>query len=72
MALQHGEDMIEVACNLLDPSNVDGARVQQEVERLAKEQNMIVGKGYFTDLSKERIIERYLELEVGTRSLVKR
>ncbi|KAJ0111676.1 hypothetical protein Patl1_02183 [Pistacia atlantica] len=50
MALAHGEDVIEVACNLLEPSKVGGDKVQLEVERLAGEEGMAVGKGYFTDL----------------------
>eukprot|EP00257_Ricinus_communis_P025487 XP_025012901.1 uncharacterized protein LOC8284963 [Ricinus communis] len=61
MALAHGDDIIEVACNLLEPSKVGGERVQQEVERLAEEEGMAVGKGYFTDLSQEKIIESYLK-----------
>ncbi|XP_058087559.1 uncharacterized protein LOC131234579 isoform X2 [Magnolia sinica] len=62
MALTHGEDTIEVACNLLDPSQVGADQVQLEVERLAREERMNVGKGYFTDLSQEEIIENYLKL----------
>ncbi|KAG6752458.1 hypothetical protein POTOM_044688 [Populus tomentosa] len=62
MALAHGNDVIEVACNLLEPSNVGGEMVQQEVERLAKEEGMAVGKGYFTDFSQDKIIENYLKL----------
>ncbi|KAM3702531.1 hypothetical protein ACB098_04G032700 [Castanea mollissima] len=62
MALAHGEDVTEVACNLLEPSKVGGDRVQQEVERLAREENIAVGKGYFTDLSQEEIVDRYLKL----------
>nr|POE88654.1 hypothetical protein CFP56_47852 [Quercus suber] len=61
MALAHGEDVTEVACNLLEPSKVGGDRVQQEVERLAREENIAVGKGYFTDLSQEEIVDRYLK-----------
>ncbi|KAG6751315.1 hypothetical protein POTOM_045843 [Populus tomentosa] len=61
MALGHGDDVIEVACNLLEPSNVGGEMVQQEVERLAKEEGMAVGKGYFTDFSQDKIIENYLK-----------
>lgn len=61
MALAHGDDVIEVACNLLEPSNVGGEMVQQEVERLAKEEGMAVGKGYFTDFSQDKIIENYLK-----------
>ena len=62
MALAHGEGIIEVACNLLDPSKVDGERVQQEVECLAREEGISVGRGYFTDFSQEEIIQRYLKL----------
>ncbi|KAJ1410717.1 Formiminotransferase, N-terminal subdomain [Sesbania bispinosa] len=62
MALAHGEDVIEVACNLLDPNKVDGERVQHEVERLAKEEGISVGKGYYTDFSHEEIVKRYLKL----------
>lgn len=62
MALAHGDDVIEVACNLLEPSKVGGERVQQEVERLAEEEGIAVGKGYSTDFSQEKIIESYLKL----------
>lgn len=61
MALAHGETVIEVACNLLEPNKVGGDRVQHEVERLAKEEGVTVGKGYFTDLSQEKIIESFLK-----------
>lgn len=62
MALAHGETVIEIACNLLDPSKVGGDIVQLEVERLAEEEGITVGKGYFTDLSQEKIIQSYLNL----------
>ncbi|OVA13900.1 Formiminotransferase [Macleaya cordata] len=62
MALAHGEDMIEVACNLLEPSRITGDQVQLEVEQLAAEEGMTVGKGYFTDFSQEKIVENYLKL----------
>ncbi|XP_015936243.1 uncharacterized protein LOC107462150 isoform X1 [Arachis duranensis] len=62
MALAHGEGVIEVACNLLDPNKVGGERVQNKVECLAKEEGISVGKGYFTDFSQEEIIQKYLEL----------
>ncbi|KAK3007004.1 hypothetical protein RJ639_017365, partial [Escallonia herrerae] len=61
MALVHG-DAIEVACNLLEPSKIGGDQVQLEVERLAEEEGMAVGKGYYTDLSQEEIVESYLKL----------
>lgn len=62
VALAHGEDIIEVACNLLEPSKIGGDKVQLEVERLAREEGMTVGKGYFTDLSQARIIESYMKM----------
>ncbi|KAJ4981259.1 hypothetical protein NE237_032096 [Protea cynaroides] len=62
MALAHGDDLIEVACNLLAPNNVGADEVQFEVERLAGEEGIAVGKGYFTDLSQEKIVENYLKL----------
>ncbi|XP_050383670.1 uncharacterized protein LOC126800357 isoform X1 [Argentina anserina] len=61
MALVHGESVTEVACNLLEPQEVGGDRVQLEVERLAKEEGLTVGNGYFTDLSQGKLIERYLQ-----------
>ncbi|XP_059660986.1 uncharacterized protein LOC132307286 [Cornus florida] len=63
MALVHGEDVIEVACNLLEPSRVGGDQVQLEVERLAQEEDLTLGKGYFTDLPQEKIIDSYLKLD---------
>ncbi|PWA35720.1 Formiminotransferase, N-terminal subdomain-containing protein [Artemisia annua] len=61
MALVHG-DIIEVACNLLEPSEVGGDQVQAAVEQLATDEGVAVGKGYFTDLSQEDIIQTYLKL----------
>ncbi|KAI5340511.1 hypothetical protein L3X38_019785 [Prunus dulcis] len=61
MALAHGESVIEVACNLLEPEKVGGDRVQLEVERLSEEEGIRVGKGYFTDFSQEKLIESYLQ-----------
>lgn len=62
MALAHGNGITEVACNLLDPSNIGAADVQFEVERLAVDEGLAVGKGYFTDFSQEEIIEKYMKL----------
>lgn len=45
MALAHGEGVIEVACNLLDPNKVGGERVQQEVENLGKGRRYFCGEG---------------------------
>lgn len=63
MALTHGDVIIEVACNLLDPSKVGAKDVQLEVERLARKEGLSVGKGYFTDFSQEDIIKRYMSLD---------
>ncbi|XP_058209014.1 uncharacterized protein LOC131321964 isoform X2 [Rhododendron vialii] len=63
MALAHGEDVIEVACNLLEPSEVGGDLVQLEVERIAGEEGLAVRKGYYTDFSQENIIQSYLQLD---------
>ncbi|KAL6975793.1 hypothetical protein U1Q18_024589 [Sarracenia purpurea var. burkii] len=63
MALAHGEDVIEVACNLLDPSRVGGDLVQLQVEKIAGEEGIAVGKGYYTDFPQEEIVERYLKLD---------
>lgn len=60
MALSHGEDLIEIACNLLDPQKVGAAQVQLEIERLAREEGLSVAKGYFTDFSQDGIIQKYL------------
>ncbi|EOX99331.1 Transferases,folic acid binding isoform 1 [Theobroma cacao] len=62
MGLAHDDRVTEVACNLLEPSKVGGDKVQLEVERLAKEERLSVGKGYFTDLSQDKIIESYIKL----------
>ncbi|XP_068335217.1 formiminotransferase cyclodeaminase-like protein isoform X1 [Pyrus communis] len=69
MALAHGESIIEVACNLLEPEKVGGDKVQLEVERLAREEGMRVGKGYFTDFSQERLIESYLKSDFSTNKM---
>ncbi|XP_076961140.1 formiminotransferase cyclodeaminase-like protein [Bidens hawaiensis] len=61
MALVH-DGVIEVACNLLEPSVVGADQVQSEVERLGTEAVVTVGKGYFTDLSQDEIVKTYLKL----------
>ncbi|KAI3713418.1 hypothetical protein L1987_71995 [Smallanthus sonchifolius] len=61
MALVH-DDVIEVACNLLEPSEVGGDQVQGAVEQLGTEAGVTVGKGYYTDLSLDDIIQTYLKL----------
>ncbi|CAJ1956512.1 unnamed protein product [Sphenostylis stenocarpa] len=62
MALAHGEGVVEVACNLLDPNKVGGERVQEEVESLAREEGISVGRGYYTDFSQDQIISSYMKL----------
>ncbi|KMZ64340.1 Formimidoyltetrahydrofolate cyclodeaminase, Glutamate formimidoyltransferase [Zostera marina] len=60
MALTHGDDSIEVACNLLKPEIVSAHQVQLQIESLATKEGLIAGKGYFTDLPKETIVENYM------------
>ncbi|XP_010540857.1 PREDICTED: uncharacterized protein LOC104814491 [Tarenaya hassleriana] len=62
MALVHGEGVTEVACNLLEPSEVGGDKVQQEMERLGREEGLRVGKGYYTDHTPQQIAENYIKL----------
>ncbi|KAL8233224.1 hypothetical protein R6Q57_003002 [Mikania cordata] len=61
MALVH-DGVIEVACNVLEPSEVGGDQVQGAIEQLGTEAGVTVGKGYFTDLSQDDIIQTYLKL----------
>ncbi|KAI3989949.1 hypothetical protein MKX01_003652 [Papaver californicum] len=55
-------DIIEVACNLLEPGKFTADQVQHKVKRLAVEEGMTAGKGYYTDFSQEKIGESYLKL----------
>ena len=57
----HGDGGAEVACNLLDPGSAGAEEVQGMVERLAGEEGLAVGEGYFTDFSQEKIVELYME-----------
>ncbi|XP_040380909.1 glutamate formimidoyltransferase [Oryza brachyantha] len=59
MGLAHGDGVVEVACNLLDPASVGAEQVQGMVERLAGGEGLSVGKGYFTDFSQDKIVELY-------------
>lgn len=61
LALFHGDDCTEIAC-LLDPDHVGADQVQQLVELIAAEQGLEVDKGYFTDLSKDMMLERYFKM----------
>ncbi|KAF6990789.1 hypothetical protein CFC21_007947 [Triticum aestivum] len=62
LALFHGDNCTEIACFLLDPDHVGADRVQWLVEQIAEEQGLEVEKGYFTDLSKHMMLERYSEM----------
>ncbi|TVU13096.1 hypothetical protein EJB05_46772, partial [Eragrostis curvula] len=61
MGLAHGNGVTEVACNLLDPASVEAEQVQERVRELAAAQGLNVGQGYFTDFSREKIIEMYMQ-----------
>ncbi|XP_076944002.1 formiminotransferase cyclodeaminase-like protein [Bidens hawaiensis] len=61
IALVH-DDVIEVACNLVEPSLVGVDQVQGAVEQLGAEAGVTVGKGYFTDLSPDDIIQTYFKM----------
>ncbi|KAE8810810.1 Formimidoyltransferase-cyclodeaminase [Hordeum vulgare] len=61
LALFHGDNCTEIAC-LLDPDHVGADQVQWLVEQIAEEQGLEVDKGYFTDLSKDMMLERYFEM----------
>lgn len=62
MALLHGDDCTEIAC-LMDPDHVHAFHVQTVVEQIAAEQGLEVEKGYFTDVTKDRILDKYLKLD---------
>ncbi|CAH2051116.1 unnamed protein product [Thlaspi arvense] len=66
MALVHGEGVIEVACNLLNPSEVGGDEVQGLIERLGREEGLPVGKGYYTDYTADQIAQRYKDLLINS------
>ncbi|WVZ59727.1 hypothetical protein U9M48_009834 [Paspalum notatum var. saurae] len=63
LALFHG-DCTEIAC-LLDPDHVSAYQVQTVVEQIAAEQGLEVEKGYFTDITKDRMLDKYLETACG-------
>ncbi|KAJ4849199.1 hypothetical protein Tsubulata_037084 [Turnera subulata] len=62
LGLVHGDDSMEIACNLLEPNRVGADRVQARVEMLAAQEGVDVEKGYFTDLSPEMIVERFMSV----------
>ncbi|EAY90773.1 hypothetical protein OsI_12376 [Oryza sativa Indica Group] len=61
LALSHGDDCTEIAC-FLDPDHVSADQVQQQVEQIAAEQGLEVEKGYFTDFSKDAMLEKYFKI----------
>ncbi|TVU46326.1 hypothetical protein EJB05_05852 [Eragrostis curvula] len=63
MALLH-DDCTEIAC-LLDPDHVRAFHVQTAVEQAAAEQGLEVENGYFTDVTKGRVLDKYLKLACG-------
>ncbi|XP_011016826.1 PREDICTED: uncharacterized protein LOC105120364, partial [Populus euphratica] len=62
LALFHGDDSAEIACMLLEPNRIGPDRVQAQVEMLAAQEGLDVEKGYFTDLSPEMIVQKYMNL----------
>ncbi|KAG5068396.1 hypothetical protein JHK85_000773 [Glycine max] len=61
IALVH-EDSTEIACMLLDSKQVGADRVQNRVEMLAAQEGLDIEQGYFTDISPEMIVEKYMKL----------
>lgn len=57
MALLHGPDRVEIACNLTDTKTTSADLVQKEVSRLAEREGFSAESGYFTDYSEEQITE---------------
>lgn len=47
---------------LPDPDHVSADQVQQQVEQIAAEQGLEVEKGYFTDFSKDAMLEKYFKI----------
>lgn len=61
MALLHGPDRMEIACNLTDIKLTSEAMVQEEVRRLAELEGVSALCGYFTDLSEGQITDMAYE-----------
>lgn len=61
LALFHGDNCTEIAC-LLDPEHVSADQVQWLVEQIGEGQGLEVDKGYFTDLSRDIMLERYFKM----------
>ncbi|EER93876.1 hypothetical protein BDA96_01G190400 [Sorghum bicolor] len=61
LALFHGDDCTEIAC-LLDPDHVSAYQVQTVVEQIAGEQGLEVEQGYYTDITKDAALDKYLKI----------
>ncbi|KAI5059321.1 hypothetical protein GOP47_0026093 [Adiantum capillus-veneris] len=57
MALLHGMNRMEIACNLTDLKQTTAEMVQEEVRRLAESEGLSTLCGYFTDLSEAQITD---------------
>ncbi|XP_039130760.1 formimidoyltransferase-cyclodeaminase-like [Dioscorea cayenensis subsp. rotundata] len=61
LALVHGDDTTEIACILLDANRVGCDKVQNQIELIAAQEGLEVEKGYFTDISQDMIVDRYIQ-----------
>ncbi|KAH7424972.1 hypothetical protein KP509_11G034800 [Ceratopteris richardii] len=61
MALLHGHDKIEIACNLTDIRVTSAVQVQQEVSRLAELEGVSTLNGYFTDFAQDEIVDMAMQ-----------
>ncbi|KAL3694724.1 hypothetical protein R1sor_008375 [Riccia sorocarpa] len=61
MALLHGRDGMEVACNLLNAERSTPQMVQKLVEELGQTEGVEVGHGYLTGQTSEEVFELALE-----------
>lgn len=57
MALLHSDGLVEIACNLLDPSLSPPAAVQAYIEQLAGVDGWEVQRGYSTGKTVEELLE---------------
>ncbi|XP_062106262.1 uncharacterized protein LOC133817698 isoform X2 [Humulus lupulus] len=62
LGLAHGDDHTEIACMLLEPNKIGADQVQNRLEKLGAQEGLHVKKGYFTDFSSEKIVEKYINL----------
>lgn len=61
LALFHGDDCTEIAC-LLDPDHASAYQVQTVVEQIAGDQGLEVEQGYYTDITKDEALDKYLKI----------